>query len=411
MTTGQAPRLAAARAWLRGHPVVVDVVVASLALLTALRASDNPRLVFTPLDPPTTALCVLASVVLLARRQRPWAVWAVVATLGVVGVVVASGPSRTLVPTTVAVYTLCTRVPLRPALAATLATALVPFALVVTLGRLGVLESFAYGFGPWSGLAAVTGIAVRNQRAVLEAARERVRRAEESREQETQRAVSEERLRIARDLHDVIAHHIAVITVQAGVAAHLLHSDPDAAALAIGRVRETGQVVLDEVPGLLGLLRTPTEGASPSGAGEPLETAPAPRLSDLDALVSRARASGLAVTLRRSGAVVDLGAAGELTAYRIVQEGLTNAARHGEGPAVVAVAYDVDGATIEVRNRRADREEPGRTGARHGLTGMRERAAAAAGHLEVGPDGHDGWLVRYRALGRGATGSPTGVGS
>lgn len=409
MTT--APRPATARQWLHRHPVVVDVVVAVLALVAALMAQDTPsRLLLAANDTPTTVLCVLASLALLARRRWPWAVWAMTVGIGLVGVVVVGGPSRALVPTTVAVYTLATRVPLRPALAAALTTGLAPFALIVTHMHLGLLEAFSYGFGPWSWLAAVTGIAVRNQRAVLEAAHERARRAEETREEEARRAVSEERLRIARDLHDVVAHHIAVITVQAGVASHLLRSDPDGAATALAHVREAGQVVLEEVPGLLGVLRTPADGGTGDNgpAGDLLDTAPAPRLSDLETLVGRARASGLAVTLRRSGAAVDLGAAGELTAYRILQEGLTNAARHGEGPAVVVVAYDATGCTVEVHNRRASRREQSPTGIRHGLTGMRERAAAAGGELTAGPDGHDEWVVRYRGDAR-PTGTPSKV--
>jgi len=406
-----APHPSTARRWLHRHPAVVDVAVAVVALVAALMAADTPsRLLLAANDAPTTVLCVLASLALLARRRWPWVVWAVTVGIGLVGVVVVGGPSRALVPTTVAVYTLSTRVHPRPAIAAALATALVPFTLVVTHTRLGVLEAFAYGFGPWSWLAAVTGMAVRYQREVLDAAHERARRAEETREEEARRAVSEERLRIARDLHDVVAHHIAVITVQAGVASHLLRSDPDGAATALAHVREAGQVVLEEVPGLLGVLRTPPHGST--GATRPaddlLETAPAPRLSDLETLVGRDRASGLAVTVRRSGAPVDLGAAGELTACRILQEGLTNAARHGEGPAVVVVAYDPTGCTVEVHNRRASRREHTDTGVRHGLTGMRERAATAGGELTVGPHGHDEWVVRYRGDAR-ATGSPSTV--
>ena len=200
-----------------------------------------------------------------------------------------------------AVYTLCTRVPLRPALFATLVSAVVPFVLVLATSDLGLVEAIAYGFGPWNALAAVTGIAVRSQRAVVTAAHERARLAEESRDEEARRRVSEERVRIARDLHDVVAHHIAVINVQAGVASHLIRSDPEQAAVALAHVREAGRVVLEEVPGLLGLLR----GSGEESAG--LDTAPAPRLADLDSLVEQSRRSGLDVTVRRSGSPVDLG--------------------------------------------------------------------------------------------------------
>ena len=102
----------------------------------------------------------------------------------------------------------------------------------------------------------MSGTAVRNQRAVVAAAHERARRAEATREEEAQRRVADQRLRIARDLHDVVAHNVSVINVQAAVAGHLLRSDPDGAEAALAHVREASQTVLQEVPGLLGLLRT-----------------------------------------------------------------------------------------------------------------------------------------------------------
>ena len=143
---------------------------------------------------------------------------------------------------------------------------------------------------PWIGLAAMSGIAVRNQRAVVAAAHERARQAEATREEEAQRRVADERLRIARELHDVVAHHVSVINVQAGVAGHLMRSTQTVPG---ARARARGEP--DGAPGgtgLLGLLRT---------GDEELETSPAPRLEDAAGLVEQARRSGLRVMWQTSG--------------------------------------------------------------------------------------------------------------
>lgn len=119
-------------------------------------------------------------------------------------------------------------------------------------------------------------------------------------------------------------------------------------------------------------------------------TAPAPRL------VEQARRSGLQVTTQRSGTPLEFGPGAELTAYRIVQETLTNAARHGAGAALLTESYDAQGCTIEIRNRRSHNGVAPRVSGQHGLTGMRERASSTGGTLTLGPDGPDDWQVSYR---------------
>lgn len=380
--------VAAVRDWVGSHPVLADGLLGALVLVpSALARPPQGRAdVVVDLGPTAVSLLVVACAVLAFRRRFPWGVWGLTTLLGLVGVVVAGGPSQLVVPSIVAVFTLSTLESTRAAVATGLVTALAPVALILATSRLDLVDAVAYGLLPWSILAAVSGVAVRSQRATVAAAQERARHAEATREEEAQRQVAEERLRIARELHDVVAHHISVINVQAGVAGHLLRTDPDTAAAAIGHVREASRIVLDEVPGLLGLLRT---------GGEEPATAPAPGLAQAAELVEQARHSGLEVTWRTTGTPIVLSPAADLTAYRILQEALTNAARHGSGPADASVSYDAEGCTLVIAN---DRQVPaGEAGtAHHGLVGMRERAGSVGGTLEVGPAGPHQWLVRAR---------------
>jgi signal transduction histidine kinase len=376
------------REWVSEHPDLADVLLAAgafvLSMLPFVLGAEQlrPDLRLTPW---TVALCVVGFSVVAVRRRWPLAVWVATTAIGLVAVASVDGPSPAFLAAIMALYTLATTSRLRTTVLAALVSALSPVVVVVALGGSTLIEAFAAGLTAWSALAAVSGVAVRSQRATVAAADERARQAEATREEEAQRRVAEERLRIARELHDVVAHHISVINVQAGVAGHLLRSDPDRAAEAIAHVREASQVVLAEVPGLLGLLRT--------GEDE-LARAPVPRLAEADELVEVARRSGLEVTWRSSGTPVELPPGTDLAAYRILQEALTNAARHGTGPALVTVDHDDGGCTIEVRNPMA----PGTRGAEetHGLVGMRERAGAVGGSLDVGPGGGGDWVVRAR---------------
>jgi signal transduction histidine kinase len=244
----------------------------------------------------------------------------------------------------------------------------------------------------WTGMAVAAGDALRNRRAYVAAMRERSRRAEEAREQEAGRRIVEERLRIARELHDVVAHHIAVIQVQAGVAAHMLHTQPTAAEGAIGHVRRAAGEVLDELGTLLGVLRQ--SGDEPAGPGVPSE--PTPNLSRLDALVRSFSAAGLCVDSISSGLPRALPAAVDLTAYRLVQESLTNAHKHGGDRARVTLAFHPQQLAVEVCNG----PPPGvpqptaAAGTGHGLLGMRERVLAVGGWLEAGPTPEGGFRVR-----------------
>ena len=376
-----------ARAWLADHPTGADALVAGVVVLVAFApfvVGPNRAVHGLALSASMVPLTLVASALLVIRRRQPSAVWAATTAVGVVAMLLEHGPAPAYAPAIVGLYTLASRSAPRRTLAATAVTAGAPALIVGAQGGSTLVDAFVYGLTAWSGLAAAAGVAVRNQRAVVAAAHERARQAEATGEEEAQRRVAEERLRIARELHDVVAHHISVINVQAGVAGHLVHTDPDKAVEALAHVREASQVVLHEVPGLLGLLRT--------GDDDELERSPAPRLADADQLVEAARRSGLEVTWETSGSPTPLTPGGDLAAYRVLQEALTNVARHGVGRAQVVVSHDAAGCTIEVRNERS-----GTTPAppdRHGVVGMRERAAAVGGELSVGPDGGRDWVVR-----------------
>jgi signal transduction histidine kinase len=233
----------------------------------------------------------------------------------------------------------------------------------------------------WMGVATAAGDAVRSRRAYLVARQERAialqERAERALEEEARRQVIEERLRLARELHDVVAHHIAVINVQAGVATHLLRDNPAGAEEALAHVRRGANSVLSELTSILNVMRRSDD---PTTSTDPL-----PTLDQLDRLIAGFTAVGLEVEFHTTGVGQPVSPAVALAAYRIVQESLTNAHRHGRNSrARLRVEYQPDLLCIEVINDAAtDRSPTGRRG--HGIIGMHERVAAASGTIEVGP--------------------------
>ena len=196
-------------------------------------------------------------------------------------------------------------------------------------------------------------------------------------EARTRQQVSEERLAIARELHDLLAHNLSVMNVQTGAALHLLHSDPEQAETSLVAARDAGRTVLDELRELLAVLRH-------DGADDESPTSSLPTVEELPTLVDTMRSSGLAVEWHRSGQPRPLAPATSLAAYRIAQEALTNAAKHGTGSADFVTDWHDDGLTIRVVNDVSERDD---SGGGHGLVGMRERAAANGGQITAAPDG------------------------
>jgi signal transduction histidine kinase len=242
-------------------------------------------------------------------------------------------------------------------------------------------------------LAAVVflGMNLRTRRAYLDQLEERAARLERERDQQAQLATAAERARIARELHDIVAHNLVVMVALADGAAATAPTAPDRAADAMTKVAATGRLALVEMRRMVGVLKTddppPTDGSR----------GPQPGLDDVDPLIERVRAAGMRVELTRSGEPGAWGPGAGLAVYRIVQEALTNALKHAGPRAVtrVRLCYTADGADIEVIDDGAGRPASTTVAAdRHGLAGMAERAASFGGTLEAGPGAAAGWRVR-----------------
>jgi len=219
---------------------------------------------------------------------------------------------------------------------------------------------------------------------------ERARRLEIERDQQATIAAAAERTRIARELHDIVSHSLSVVITLADAAALVSRTDPDQGADAMTEVSEVGRHALSDMRAMLGVLRT--DEAPPGQAPLP----PQPGVGQLGALMERIRATGLDVSLSVDGTPFPLGAAAELTAYRIVQEALTNTLRHAAArQAWVTISYDEPEVRIRVADDGIAASPNGPDGQHgHGIDGMRERAALHRGALHAGPADGGGWLVQ-----------------
>jgi signal transduction histidine kinase len=284
-----------------------------------------------------------------------------------------------LVAPPIALYTVSQVVPVRRAIA------LAALTLAVLAGATAATNPFGPTGGGFFLLPAMIaaalfgGIAVANRRAYVASIHARV-------DEEARRRVDDERLRIARELHDVVAHSMATISVQAAVAEHVLAANPTAAAEALRSIRGASRDGLRDLRAILNVLRQADE-------ADPVE--PAPGLAQLDALVDRASQAGLPTKVRREGAPRPLPPGVDLAAYRIIQESLTNSIKHA-GPAIATIwlRYAESALQVEVTDTgRGAAAGTDSTGAGHGLIGMRERAASVGGTLEAGPDPSGGYRV------------------
>ncbi|MEU9947660.1 sensor histidine kinase [Streptomyces poriferorum] len=242
-------------------------------------------------------------------------------------------------------------------------------------------------------LAWVLGDSMRTRRAYFDQLEERAARLEREREAQSKVAVAAERARIARELHDVVAHNVSVMVVQADGAAYVMDAAPDQARQALETISSTGRQALAEMRRLLGVLRT-------GDAPETGEYVPQPDVEQIEDLIEKVRAAGLAVDFRVEGTPRSLPSGVELTAYRIVQEALTNTRKHG-GPnagASVRLVYFDDGLGLLVEDdgRGAAHElyeDGGADGAGHGMIGMRERVGMVGGTLDAGPRPGGGFRI------------------
>lgn len=381
------------------HPFALDLALALGILLINLLVPGGKHVgERIQLNQTVVLLAIAGAVAITFRRRAPLLVLAITTVITTTFVIAEQGKSPIVVYMGVAAYTvvLSKDRPIRSiAVTATALLSLIAEALFVggdALDNLGLTF-----FVLFSG---AIGEAVRYRRAYLLELEERAVRAEQSRDEEAQRRVIEERLRIAHELHDVIAHHIALMNVQSGVAAHVLRTQPDEAERALSLVRSGGRTVLQELTVLLGVLRR---------SGSPLPTAPTPSLHELDALIRSFTAAGVKVDWTPPASLGALPDVIELTAYRIVQESLTNVLKHAPGAAAeVQLIHRSSALEITVTNGPAAAGPTPRGG--HGLVGMRERVNAVGGELRVGPAADGGFAVHaVLPLETGVVGDDQGV--
>jgi len=413
--------------WVRRlPPTVADGLLAALVTAIALPSLVVGNPVYSQLGirfRSTNALAVLlvlAETVPLAwRRRAPVAVMAVSAGASMATLLAGFTPTAADLALIIALYTVAAHTPRPKAVIVAFAGAALAFAEVT-------ISAAKYGHTTWQdyllfgveiGATWFLGDLQRRRRGYT-AKLERLNRMLEARQsvarelikRRTRQALAEERGRIARELHDVIAHSVSVMVVQAGAARRVAGTDPEQARDAMTSIEEQGRQALTEMRRLVGMLRK-GEGATAPDSESAL--APQPSLQQVETLVEQAREGGLRVLLRIEGEVRPLPAAVDLSAYRIVQEALTNVRKHAGiataqvrlryGPDELEVRVDDDGRGLAaVRSPRSDadgeceREGEGERDAGHGLLGMRERVALFGGDLRVGPRPGGGFRVEAR---------------
>jgi signal transduction histidine kinase len=340
-------------------------------------------------------LALVLAVPVVFRRTYPIAAFAAAVAIGGLQVLIDSRPNPTDLVIVILLYTLAAYTPRRISITG-LAICLVGSAAAV--GRwmpdqLSLLNSVLVGSIMFAGpalIAWVFGDSMRYRRAYYTGLEDRAARLEAERDAQAQIAAAAERARIARELHDVVAHNVSVMVVQADGASYALLSDPDRARAALAAIASTGRQALTEMRRMLGVLRRDEDGTEPGRA-------PLPGIGQLGELLEQTRATGLAVSFTVEGVPQPLPGGAALAAYRIVQESLTNTRKHG-GPratAQVTLRYLEDALLLRITD---DGQGPAAAsdGAGHGLTGMRERVAIYGGWVQAGPRPSGGYQVTAR---------------
>jgi signal transduction histidine kinase len=379
--------VAALYGWVRRHPKLVDGVLATLLGVTGLASALASGMVL----PIPVGLGL--SVPVIFRRAHPVSAFAVVIVIGAFQVVAGIHTSPTDVAILIMLYTLAAYTPRRtsvPGLVICLvgsAAALVRWWPPAHISALSWLTVAALVFAGPSLLAWVLGDSMRYRRAYYANLEERAARLEAERDAQARVAAAAERARIARELHDVIAHNVSVMVVQADGASYALGNDPQRAAEALAAISATGRQALAEMRRLLGVLRR----------DEKVTRAPLPGVGQLGELLESTRAAGLPVSFTVEGVPQPLPGGAALAAYRIVQESLTNTRKHAgpQASAEVTLRYLEDALVLEISDD--GRGAAARSdGAGHGLTGMAERVAVYGGSVDAGPRDGGGFQVTAR---------------
>lgn len=375
------------------HPLAVDLlIILGTAGLSLLELATQHRLYAMPL-----IFCGALCVPLLARRSNPRLCFAVVALVAFLQWLI-SVPQVADAAILIALYSVALEG--GPA-EVVLAAATVEAGAVMAAVRWSPSEPLKIWVG-LSGLAVaagVLGVTVRQRRALLISLQEKAARLEVERDQEGRLAAAAERARIAREMHDIVAHNLSVMIALADGATYAMGSSPEQALRATRRVSATGRQALLEMRRLLGLLRD-------ESAEQPLQ--PQPSLGRLDELVTQMRAAGIPVSMELAGDPHQLPDGVQLTVFRVAQEALTNTLKHAARPTAAHLALRCRTGTVELEvtdtghdvagdvDENATPENATPTPGGRGLRGMRERAAAYGGRLEVGPRPGGGWRVLLR---------------
>jgi signal transduction histidine kinase len=376
--------------WIGKHPRVTDVVVSGAVLAASLfHPGETRNGGLINLSVLGAALSIVACLSLVMRREKPLLVLGITTGAFCLYTLIGAVKSPIGLAMGVAVYTVVLNVDRYRRIVA-LTTVAIVATLCATVGANGdLLKDLSVVV--LLGLAVAVGEAMRNRRAYLAEIQNRIRQAEQAREEEADRRVMEERIRIAHELHDVIAHHIALMNVQAGVAAHMLREQPEESERALALVRDGGRTVLQELTVLLGVLRRSGDSTIP--------TAPSPSLEQLGTLIESFAAAGLQIEWEPYEPGEALPELIGLTAYRVLQESLTNVVKHtNEAKTTVQISRRPGELDLDVTNT-AGTALPRPVGATapigsgHGLIGMRERVATVGGTVSAGPTPEGGFRV------------------
>ena len=359
--------------WLQRHPRLVDWALFLVSLATSAGAAYHQGH-----GAAAVAVALVASLPLLVRRSRPLPVL-VLATIATI-VQIAAWNQYNPLPAGIALLTVADRCDRRTSITAGAAT------LVILAPALLVHNGWALLVGrllPYV-VAWLIGDSIGTRRRYVAALEERAERLEREREAEAARAVAEEQARIGRELHDVIAHNVSVMVVQAAAAEDVFDSRPERAREALRAIESTGRGALEELRTIVGTVR-----------GDDPAYAPQPGLDNLDALVGHLRAAGLPVTVTVEGEPTRLSQAVDLSVYRVVQEALTNTLKHAHATHA-AVTLRWLGAELELEIRDDGVGRASANGAGHGIVGMRERLSLLGGTLHAGPGESGGFTVVAR---------------
>ncbi|GAB2963079.1 two-component sensor histidine kinase [Amycolatopsis acidiphila] len=378
------PGLARLRAWPHRHPLAADALLTLVAALAVVGRGDRFEH-FSGERPWSVVFAALLVIPLIWRRRTPVLVFgwmaAVAAVQWFLAQVVVADAALLIALYSVAV--LCERK------TAALALGVLEFGIAIAVLRWAPPEGMVNAFVLLSGMATaafVLGRNVRTRRAYLASLEDRARTAEHERDQQAQLAAAAERARIAREMHDIVAHNLSVMIALADGAAFGARGNPEQAEAAARQVSATGRQALGEMHRLLGVLR--------GGGQEPLR-APQPGMEQIDELVTQVRAAGLPTSLTVTGAPFPLSPTAQLAVYRLVQEALTNVLKHADAPdeAWVLLRYRDPAVEVEVGDNGHGRPVVSIVNG-HGLAGMAERAAMFDGYVEAGPRPGGGWRVR-----------------